>query len=79
MVSNTMQENTITSSQCDGVFVFLCFCVCHMYISLAFRRGNEPSFGSAPRRMGGGRRLVDDASEEEADSQNDFNGTKSSE
>uniref|UniRef100_A0A8C4HLT5 Myosin heavy chain 11 n=1 Tax=Dicentrarchus labrax TaxID=13489 RepID=A0A8C4HLT5_DICLA len=41
------------------------------------RRGNEPSFGSTPRRMGGGRRVVEDASEEEADSQSDFNGTKS--
>uniref|UniRef100_A0A665V3G1 Myosin, heavy chain 11a, smooth muscle n=1 Tax=Echeneis naucrates TaxID=173247 RepID=A0A665V3G1_ECHNA len=40
------------------------------------RRGNEPSFGSTPRRIGGGRRVVDDASEEEADSQGDFNGTK---
>lgn len=44
------------------------------------RRGNEPSFGSTPRRMGGGgRRVVEDASEEEADSQSDFNGTKSAE
>ncbi|KAK9539701.1 hypothetical protein VZT92_002203 [Zoarces viviparus] len=42
------------------------------------RRGNEPSFGSTTRRMGsGGRRVVEDASEEEADSQSDFNGTKS--
>nr|XP_020451645.1 myosin-11 isoform X2 [Monopterus albus] len=43
------------------------------------RRGNEPSFGigSTPRRIGGGRRVVDDASEEEVDSQGDFNGTKS--
>uniref|UniRef100_A0A3Q2Y746 Myosin, heavy chain 11a, smooth muscle n=1 Tax=Hippocampus comes TaxID=109280 RepID=A0A3Q2Y746_HIPCM len=38
------------------------------------RRGNEPSFGSTPRRIGGGRRAVEDASEEEADSQSDFNG-----
>uniref|UniRef100_A0A673B7D5 Myosin, heavy chain 11a, smooth muscle n=1 Tax=Sphaeramia orbicularis TaxID=375764 RepID=A0A673B7D5_9TELE len=43
------------------------------------RRGNEPSFGSAPRRMGGGRRVVEDASEEEGESQSDFNGTKSTE
>uniref|UniRef100_A0A3B3TWZ6 Myosin, heavy chain 11a, smooth muscle n=1 Tax=Poecilia latipinna TaxID=48699 RepID=A0A3B3TWZ6_9TELE len=43
------------------------------------RRGNEPSFSSAPRRMGGGRRVMEDASEEDGDSQNDFNGTKSSE
>ncbi|XP_054460247.1 myosin-11a isoform X2 [Anoplopoma fimbria] len=43
------------------------------------RRGNEPSFGSAGRRMGGGRRVVEDASEEEVDSQSDFNGTKSAE
>eukprot|EP00064_Thunnus_orientalis_P007044 superscaffoldBa00000761_g7063 len=43
------------------------------------RRGNEPSFGSASRRMGGGRRVVDDASEEEVDSQTDFNGTKAAE
>uniref|UniRef100_H2TRH2 Myosin, heavy chain 11a, smooth muscle n=1 Tax=Takifugu rubripes TaxID=31033 RepID=H2TRH2_TAKRU len=43
------------------------------------RRGNEPSFGSAPRRMGGGRRVVEDASEEEADPQSDYNGTKSME
>uniref|UniRef100_A0A8D0AH53 Myosin, heavy chain 11a, smooth muscle n=1 Tax=Sander lucioperca TaxID=283035 RepID=A0A8D0AH53_SANLU len=43
------------------------------------RRGNEPSFGSTTRRMGGGRRVVEDASEEEADSQSDFNGTKSAE
>uniref|UniRef100_A0A3Q3H118 Myosin, heavy chain 11a, smooth muscle n=1 Tax=Kryptolebias marmoratus TaxID=37003 RepID=A0A3Q3H118_KRYMA len=43
------------------------------------RRGNEPSFGSVPRRMGGGRRVVEDASEEEVDSQSDFNGTKASE
>ncbi|KAG7214533.1 hypothetical protein INR49_023048 [Caranx melampygus] len=43
------------------------------------RRGNEPSFGSTPRRMGGGRRMVEDASEEEADSQGDFNGTKAAE
>uniref|UniRef100_A0A7N6A413 Myosin, heavy chain 11a, smooth muscle n=1 Tax=Anabas testudineus TaxID=64144 RepID=A0A7N6A413_ANATE len=41
------------------------------------RRGNEPSFGSTPRRMGGGRRVVEDATEEDADSQSDFNGTKS--
>ncbi|XP_077575708.1 myosin-11a isoform X2 [Stigmatopora nigra] len=38
------------------------------------RRGNEPSFSNAPRRMGGGRRAVEDASEEEVDSQNDLNG-----
>uniref|UniRef100_A0AAQ4RH62 Myosin heavy chain 11 n=1 Tax=Gasterosteus aculeatus aculeatus TaxID=481459 RepID=A0AAQ4RH62_GASAC len=43
------------------------------------RRGNEPSFGSTARRMGGGRRVLEDASEEEADSQSDFNGTKSGE
>ncbi|KAI4832052.1 hypothetical protein KUCAC02_015036 [Chaenocephalus aceratus] len=43
------------------------------------RRGNEPSFGSTSRRTGGGRRVVDDASEEEADSQGNFNGTKSAE
>uniref|UniRef100_A0A3B5ALM5 Myosin heavy chain 11 n=1 Tax=Stegastes partitus TaxID=144197 RepID=A0A3B5ALM5_9TELE len=43
------------------------------------RRGNEPSFASTPRRMGGGRRVVEDASEEEADTQSDFNGTKSTE
>ncbi|XP_061088261.1 myosin-11a isoform X1 [Conger conger] len=44
------------------------------------RRGNEPSFSSAPRRMGGGGRrgVMDntDASEEEGDLQGDFNGTK---
>lgn len=45
----------------------------------SFRRGNEPSFGSTPRRMGGGRRVVEDASEEEADAQSDYNGTKSME
>uniref|UniRef100_A0A8C6TDE1 Myosin, heavy chain 11a, smooth muscle n=1 Tax=Neogobius melanostomus TaxID=47308 RepID=A0A8C6TDE1_9GOBI len=38
------------------------------------RRGNEPSFGSTPRRIGGGRRVIEDASEEEFDSQSDFNG-----
>ncbi|KAM3865194.1 myosin-11a isoform 2-T2 [Diretmus argenteus] len=45
------------------------------------RRGAEPSFSSTTRRMGGGGRrgVVDDASEEEADSQSDFNGTKSAE
>ncbi|XP_074484993.1 myosin-11a isoform X2 [Sebastes fasciatus] len=43
------------------------------------RRGNEPSFGGTARRTGGGRRVVEDASEEEADSQGDFNGTKSAE
>ncbi|XP_067116003.1 myosin-11-like isoform X2 [Osmerus mordax] len=44
------------------------------------RRGNEPSFSSAPRRAGGsggGRRVIDD--EEDGDSQGDFNGTKSAE
>ncbi|KAM8843536.1 myosin-11a isoform 1-T1 [Synchiropus picturatus] len=41
------------------------------------RRGNESSFASTPRRTGGGRRVVEDASEEEGDSQNDFNGTRS--
>ncbi|XP_048869355.1 myosin-11a isoform X1 [Brienomyrus brachyistius] len=45
------------------------------------RRGNEPSFSSAPRRSGGGsRRAVIDnmeASEEDADLQGDLNGTKS--
>ncbi|XP_006790921.1 myosin-11a [Neolamprologus brichardi] len=41
------------------------------------RRGNEPSFSSAPRRIGGSRRVVEDASEDDADSQSDFNGTKS--
>ncbi|CAG03354.1 unnamed protein product, partial [Tetraodon nigroviridis] len=35
------------------------------------RRGNEPSFGSTPRRMGGGRRVVEDMSDEEGDSQSD--------
>ncbi|XP_056264528.1 myosin-11-like isoform X2 [Pseudoliparis swirei] len=43
------------------------------------RRGTEPSFGSTARRTGGGRRVVEDASDEEADSQSDFNGTKSAE
>lgn len=60
--------------------VAMCFCVriCVLRVCLGnFRRGNEPSFGSAPRRMGGGRRVVEDASEEDADSQSDFNGTKS--
>uniref|UniRef100_A0A3B3ZXF5 Uncharacterized protein n=1 Tax=Periophthalmus magnuspinnatus TaxID=409849 RepID=A0A3B3ZXF5_9GOBI len=38
------------------------------------RRGNEPSFGSTPRRIGGGRRVIEDASEEEGDSQGDYNG-----
>lgn len=46
---------------------------------VSFRRGNEPSFGSAPRRVGGGRRVVEDASEEEGDSQGDFNGAKPTE
>ncbi|XP_046899857.1 myosin-11a isoform X1 [Hypomesus transpacificus] len=44
------------------------------------RRGNEPSFSSAPRRAGGGgggRRVIED--EEDGDSQGDFNGTKSAE
>uniref|UniRef100_A0AAX7VLZ5 Myosin, heavy chain 11a, smooth muscle n=1 Tax=Astatotilapia calliptera TaxID=8154 RepID=A0AAX7VLZ5_ASTCA len=41
------------------------------------RRGNEPPFSSTPRRIGGGRRVVEDASEEDTDSQSDFNGTKS--
>ncbi|XP_047435458.1 myosin-11a isoform X2 [Mugil cephalus] len=43
------------------------------------RRGNEPSFSAPPRRIGGGRRVVEDAPAEDADSQADFNGTKSAE
>uniref|UniRef100_A0A8C8CZ29 Myosin heavy chain 11 n=1 Tax=Oncorhynchus tshawytscha TaxID=74940 RepID=A0A8C8CZ29_ONCTS len=43
------------------------------------RRGTEPSFSSAPRRVGGSARrgVIDDASEEDGDSQGDYNGTKS--
>ncbi|KAL1005872.1 hypothetical protein UPYG_G00065020 [Umbra pygmaea] len=42
-------------------------------------RGAEPSFSTATRRVGGGGRrgVIDDASEEEGDSQGDYNGTKS--
>ncbi|XP_058258627.1 myosin-11a isoform X3 [Hemibagrus wyckioides] len=45
------------------------------------RRGNEtPSFASGGRRTGGRRGMIDaDANEEDADSQGDYNGTKSSE
>ncbi|XP_016122331.1 myosin-11a isoform X1 [Sinocyclocheilus grahami] len=47
------------------------------------RRGNElSSFGSTPRRTGGGRRgMIDssDAAEDDADMQGDYNGTKSNE
>ncbi|CAL8388570.1 unnamed protein product [Arctogadus glacialis] len=52
-----------------------------LWVERVNERGTEPSFGSGPRRsVGGGRRgVVDDASEEEGDSQGDFNGTKSSE
>ena len=49
-------------------------------LNLCLRRGNEPSFSSAPRRAGGGgggRRVIED--EEDGDSQGDFNGTKSAE
>uniref|UniRef100_A0AAZ3R8Z0 Myosin heavy chain 11 n=1 Tax=Oncorhynchus tshawytscha TaxID=74940 RepID=A0AAZ3R8Z0_ONCTS len=43
------------------------------------RRGTEPSFSAAPRRAGGSARrgVIDDASEEDGDSQGDYNGTKS--
>lgn len=42
-----------------------------------FRRGTEPSYVSTPRRVGSSRRVVEEASEEEADSQGDYNGTRS--
>ncbi|XP_076871423.1 myosin-11a isoform X2 [Brachyhypopomus gauderio] len=46
------------------------------------RRGNEPSFSSAPRRSGVGRRGVidsSDAAEDDTDMQGDYNGTKAGE
>ena len=66
--------------QCDKLCVCVCVCVC-VCPCVCLRRGNEPSFSSAPRRIGGGGRrgVVDDASEEEGDSQSDYNGTKSAE
>lgn len=61
----------------DGVCLFVSRGM--FFIYFIFRRGTEPSFGSTARRTGGGRRVVEDASDEEADSQSDFNGTKSAE
>uniref|UniRef100_A0A7N8XIM6 Myosin heavy chain 11 n=1 Tax=Mastacembelus armatus TaxID=205130 RepID=A0A7N8XIM6_9TELE len=45
----------------------------------AMSREDRGPTNLTPRRMGGGRRVVDEASEEEVDSQGDFNGTKSTE
>lgn len=67
------------------ICVFVCLYVCPVSVScigavcLRFRRGTEPSFSSAPRRVGGSARrgVIDDASEEDGDSQGDYNGTKS--
>lgn len=55
----------------------LCFSLLSVGPALPFRRGNEPSYVSTPRRVGGSRRVVEEASEEEVDMQGDYNGTRS--
>lgn len=55
---------------------FFCLFV-FLFPFLVFRRGNEPSYISTPRRLGGSRRVVEEASEEEVDMQGDYNGTRS--